>query len=259
MWRRAWAVGSVMLALTAACSDPAAVEPINLFVWEVSYDGPGVVGLGDSVTIRISSRSIPAVPQWTLRVYLSSNNSISAEDTPIGDGVAVPVDPQNSFYADAVTTLRIRIPPATPAGLYYLGIIADPAGALPDSTREDNDRSTRLRLGVFTLPEIGAAPPLLGPTDGTSYDTTATVDLAWTAVAAATYYEVETNLCLAWTDDADPAASCRAWWIYFPFWTSATSNPTDFFRGVYRWQVRAVGAGGTAGPASPWRTFVVEH
>lgn len=89
------------------------------------------------VIITNATQSDPAPGLYTLRVYLSTNNLISATDTLLASWqYAVDVGPMQTF---AFTVPAPSIPPSTPSGTYWIGAILDPG---TDVYPNNNDTST---------------------------------------------------------------------------------------------------------------------
>jgi subtilase family serine protease len=101
----------------------------------VGWSAPLSATAGGTVTVTDTVRNVgmdPA-PATITRVYLSTNLTLDAEDTPIGERPVPPLAPGASSAGSSTVTL-----PSGLSGRYYLIAAADGAGTMPESSETNN-------------------------------------------------------------------------------------------------------------------------
>lgn len=122
----------------------------------------------------------------TYRVYLSTNDNISAGDTLLGTYTF-------SWSFGTMSSVRVNIgtvtiPSNTPPGSYFVGVILDPS---TDSRSSNNDTDSWDATPITVTPcPSQAAPTGVSASDGTYTDR---VRVTWSAPSGATKYEVWRN------------------------------------------------------------------
>lgn len=110
--------------------------------------GPTGAVRGNTITVTgtVANRgSASAQSGWLTRVFLSTDTTITAADTPIGTWTA----PALMRAGDSVlVSAPIQVPATTPPGQYYLGMIADATNLIRESVEFNNSRSTALRMDL---------------------------------------------------------------------------------------------------------------
>jgi hypothetical protein len=151
---------------------------------------PASIQVGKSFTLRNFLATNPtngsASGTWTYRVYLSTNDNISAGDTLLGT---------YTFYWNfgTMSSVRVNIPTVTipnntPPGSYWVGVILDSS---TDSTSSNNDTDGWDATPITVTPcPSQAAPTGVSATDGTY---TNRVRITWNVPSGATKYEVWRN------------------------------------------------------------------
>ena len=140
-----------------------------------------------SVLIANATNNNPAARNYTLRVYLSSNDDISTSDTLIGTYTYANVD------LGAMDSIRFNIPATTvpygtTTGTRFVGVIIDSATD-GNSSNNDTDLWDAQPITVQTC-LLPSAPLGVVATDQEYCDR---VRVTWNAVAGATQYKVYRN------------------------------------------------------------------
>lgn len=134
-----------------------------------------------SIRMVNATNADPATQDYTLRVYLSSNNNISVSDTLL----ATWVWGNRDFGAMGNVNFQVPapvIPIDTPPGTYWIGVIAD-SGLPGTDTNDDTDTWDAQQITVTV--GLPAQATIVSPTDGsTNVDLNADAD--WTTGARAT-------------------------------------------------------------------------
>lgn len=127
----------------------------DLEALQLRFPGSNVVAAGNSmgagngsVVIANATNADPAASTYTLRVYLSTNNTITTSDTLLATWNYSSVD----FAPMQLINFSVSppvIPASTPAGTYWLGVILDPA---TDGTSSNNDSSGWDAQRITVLP-----------------------------------------------------------------------------------------------------------
>lgn len=192
--------------------------------------------MNDSCDVRMvnATNANPPARDYTLRVYLSSNNNISTADTQI----ATWIWGNRDFGAMANVNFVVpapTIPIDTPPGTYYIGVIAD--SGLPGTTsNDDTDTWDAQRITVTLGLPAAAVSPL--PGNG-STNQVESVNLDWGTAARASTYRVYFGT------DSTPDAGEYLGQTASSFW----SLPNLAYDTTYYWRVDTVNSTGvTTGP-----------
>ncbi len=135
------------------------------------FTTPALGGIGTTIAVSITTSNIGAgVAQVSVtRIYLSSDATLDAADTPLLD-VAVPELNPSAAHAQSISVL---IPPTTTAGRYYVIAAADADSQLAESNEANNRLSRSILLGpdlsINALSVNGSGGPgsTISVTDGT--------------------------------------------------------------------------------------------
>jgi large repetitive protein len=82
----------------------------------------------------LANQGLDAAPSATVRWYLSSDATITADDLPLGSVAAEPLAPG----ASTTTGLAVRIPNTVPEGNYFIGAIVDPDNVVGETDNANN-------------------------------------------------------------------------------------------------------------------------
>ncbi|MHC4573946.1 MAG: hypothetical protein ACYS76_07420, partial [Planctomycetota bacterium] len=184
---------------------------------------PASIQVGTSFTLRnflaTNATNGAGAGTWTYRVYLSTNDNISAGDTLLST---------QSFFANfnpmssvRVNMAGVTIPSNTPPGDYWVGVILDPATD-GDSSNNDTDGWDAVAITVTPCPSQ-AAPTGVSASDGTYTDK---VRVTWNAPSGATSYDVWRNTSSS-TGSATRIASSVVGTSYNDY--SATPGTTYYY------------------------------
>ncbi len=191
------------------------------------------------VLVCNATNNNPGSRTYTLRVYLSTNNDISAGDTLLATWNYT-VD----FGAMQNITFNIPapvIPVSTPAGSYNIGVILDSG---TDGVSSNNDTDTWDAQPVTVTLGVPAAPTYVSPSNG-STNNSINSDIDWNSAARATSYSVYFGTDS--TPDAGEFLGNTGSTIWF--------LPALAYDTTYYWQIVANNsAGSTAGPVWNFRT-----
>ena len=126
-------------------------------IWPQPFTAPasGTVGQSISITDQIDNESSAAAsPSWFDSFYLSPQPAMSSSAVLIGRVEQTAGVADNSSY-DA--TLHAAIPPVAP-GNYYVVVIADSQGLVPDTNRGNDTAvsTTSILIGVPSLAANGS-------------------------------------------------------------------------------------------------------
>ena len=150
--------------------------------------GPSTIQAGNSTTFLNHLAANPtngtASSTWTYRVYLSTNDNISIQDTLLStQNYTRSFGSMNSFRVNSV---QVTIPGNTPAGNYWLGVVYDSS---TDGVNGNNDTDgwDAVAITVTSPPPPPPAPTGVSATDGTFTDR---VRVTWNSVSGATSYKV---------------------------------------------------------------------
>ncbi len=182
----------------------------------------------------------PGVQDYTLRVYLSSNNNISSTDTLLATWI------WGSRDFGAMNTVNFQVPAPyipidTPPGTYWIGVIAD--SAIPGTdANDDTDTWDAQQITVTVgLPAVAATP--IPGNGSTGVDNAANLD--WGTAARATSYQVYFG-----TDSTPDAGEYLG-----STFSSAWTLPNLAYSTTYYWRVDTVNsAGTTTGPTWSFTT-----
>lgn len=125
-------------------------------------DGPTIVAAGATTVVHhiaVNPTDASASREWTFRVYLSTNNNISASDTWLSTW-----NYSRNFDALDWTRVRaatVRIPASMPPGTYFLGVAYDSG---TDSNADNNATDAWDATRITIVPGTG------GPGGGTFTD-----------------------------------------------------------------------------------------
>lgn len=195
--------------------------------------------MNDSCDVRMinATNANPPVRDYTLRVYLSTNNNISESDTLLATWNWNARD----FGAMANVNFVVPapfIPIDTPAGNYWIGVIAD--SGLPGTT-SNNDTDTWDAQPITVT--VGLPAAASGPVPAhNSINQPASSDLDWATAARATSYRVYFG-----TTNPPPFIGSTS--------SSAWNLPNLANNTQYTWRVDTVNSSGTTtGPTWTFRT-----
>jgi len=192
--------------------------------------------MNDSCDVRMvnATNANPPTRDYTLRVYLSSNNNISTSDTQ----VATWIWGARNFGAMANVNFVVpapSIPIDTPPGTYYLGVIAD-SGLPGTDSNDDTDTWDAQRITVtLGLPAAASGPsPANNSTNRSRFS-----NLDWGTAARASSYRVYFGTDS--TPDAGEFLGSTA--------SSSWNLPILSYNTRYYWRVDTVNSAGTiSGP-----------
>ncbi len=208
--RQGWWVSLLMASALAVGCSRGSTGPAELFLdtvvgavttsgkpdlWVSLVSGPACAtsGSGYFVTVTACNQGTGSADSL-VRLYLSSDTSISSEDTLVGSA------PTGTLRPMQCTTLNVqtRGPVRVANGLWYLGAIIDPDNAVNEVSETNNARvGTRMAIGSgaeLQVSQVGA-PASLSPS--ARFETTVEVCNPGTARASATveiYLSADTTL-----------------------------------------------------------------
>lgn len=195
--------------------------------------------MNDSLDVRMvnATNANPPARDYTVRVYLSTNSTISAADTLLATWN------WNNRDFDAMANVNFNVPAPsipidTPAGSYWLGVIID--GGLPGTTANDATDSWDAQPITVTigLPATAAGPSPAHNSTNRGINT----DLAWGSAARASSYRVHFGT----TNNPPQIASTSS--------TFRTLSPL-LHDTQYYWRIDTVNSAGvTTGPLWTFRT-----
>ncbi|MEI6564585.1 MAG: CARDB domain-containing protein [bacterium] len=183
----------------------------DLTVLAVTVPNGGGPGLGFTVTERLANIGIGTAGPWSYRIYLSTNASVTTNDTILttqGSFISIPA--QTSL----TNTDSVTIPQGTAPGAYYLGVIIDFDNVVLESNEGNN---TLISLALPVGPMITAITIRtniasvdvsgLAISDGYSlqYNSTLTGTNLWTTGTLFTAQGIATNC----TDSVPPSTTTR--------------------------------------------------
>jgi hypothetical protein len=172
-------------------------------------------------------------------MYLSNDPYITAGDTPLGGGTFNFNFVPNSAVRVNVGTPPV-IPPETPSGTYYLGVILDHSD-WNNSNNATHDQEAA-EITVTCPPSI--PPTQLGPWDGATCMGT-DVYFSWNPVASLADYQIEINYS---GGQPETIETQRTWYVRYGLQHSTT----------YWWRVRSMAQCGSWGTWSPSWIFTTE-
>ena len=137
-------------------------EP-NLVVQTLTAPVASSPGTDISVTTSVRNTGVEPVGASALRVYLSTDNVITTADTPVSDVIAFGA--LGGGVTSPTTTLGVQIPPATVAGAYFIGAIADVDDQITEGNENDNTRAVQIQIALpdLTVPSVTFSPARAGP------------------------------------------------------------------------------------------------
>ncbi|HVG62977.1 MAG TPA: CARDB domain-containing protein [Hyalangium sp.] len=194
--RQGWWVSLLMASAVAAGCSRGTPGPAELFLdsvvsavatsgkpdlWVSSVAGPTSTTPGSGYFITVTACNQGAsVLDSQVKLYLSEDTSITAEDTLVGS------TPTGPLHANQCTTLHVqtRGAPSISEGLWYLGALIDPEDSASEVSETNNSRAgTRMAIG--SGPDLivsrVSAPASLSPSDRLE----ATVQVCNTGTASA--------------------------------------------------------------------------
>lgn len=182
----------------------------------------------------------PPVKDYTLRVYLSSNNNISESDTQLATWIWGSRDFGAMANVNFVVPAPV-IPIDTPPGTYWLGVIAD-SGIDGVVSNNDTDTWDAQQITVtIGLPAAASSPFPLNGSTGLNI----TSNLDWANAARASSYQVYFG-----TDSTPDATEYLG-----STGSSSWSLPNLAYNTTYYWRVDTVNsAGTTTGPVWQFTT-----
>ena len=100
---------------------------------------PASIPSGSAFTITESTRNsaAPTAISTTTRFYLSQDTVVDADDTPLAERTVPPLPTGSASAADTVAA----IPPEATAGRWYVLVIADASGDIPEINEANNRRA----------------------------------------------------------------------------------------------------------------------
>lgn len=179
-----------------------------LSVTAPAHAGPG---LALSMTEILANMGIGVAGSWSYRIYLSTNAAVTTNDTVLTtQGVFTDFPAQTTLTNSDI----VVIPPGTPPGVYYLGVIIDFNNVVPESNEGNNlmiSQSmpvgpTILAIAVQTS-TISVNVAGLAVPDGYSlqYTSTLTDSNSWATGTVFTAQDTSTNV----TDIVTPSVTAR--------------------------------------------------
>ena len=215
--RQGWWVSLLMASVAVSGCSRGSSGPAELFLdtvvgaiassgkpdlWVSSVSGPASAtsGSGYFVTVTACNQGAGSADS-EVKLYLSADPSISAADTSVGSA------PTGTLRSKQCTTLNVqtRGPVSVAPGLWYLGAIVDPAGAVSELSETNNARvGTRMVIGSGAELQVAqvSAPASVSPSG--RFEATVQVCNPGTVSASA---EVEVYL------SADTTVSAEDTWV----------------------------------------------
>ncbi len=141
----------------------AFLAPPNLVVQTLTAPTAGIPGANISVTTSVRNIGIGQADASNVKIYLSSDNTITTGDTLLGT-IAVPS--LNGSVTSPGATLTMPIPLATTPGVYFIGAIADADGQADETSEADNTKAfgpVQIALPDLTVTTIAATPGAIAP------------------------------------------------------------------------------------------------
>ena len=183
------AAGAHADSFTVSLPDLVIVDPITLGSGTATFGGPLTVDW----TVR-NDGTAPANDGWTDRVYLSTDNVLSGDDTLLKDvlvtgfGQLAPAATQ-PLNTTVVLPLSQNLTPGT----YYIIVNSDDGGQRDEADEGNNTRAAQVTLGLPPLPDLIVDPNLIvAPatlTPGATFPISWTVQNSGTADASGTWQE----------------------------------------------------------------------
>ncbi|HEY7679451.1 MAG TPA: CARDB domain-containing protein, partial [Terriglobia bacterium] len=156
-----------------------------------SLSAPAAAGAGATITVTdtIRNQGYGAADATATRLYLSTNNTLDAADSAIGERTVPTLAPNQTNSGSTLAT----IPPDTSTGIYYIIAKADGNDALGETVETNNTRIGLMQIGpdltvwALTVPTAAAAGSTVTVTDTTKNQG------GGTAGSSATLFYLSTN------------------------------------------------------------------
>jgi subtilase family serine protease len=116
---------------------------VDLTVASVKAKGKAAAGASVAVKYTVANSGSTASAATTTQVFLSSNATWDAGDTPVGSDGTLAV-PAGGSISDTVTA---NIPGGTNPGVYYLIVFADAPNGQPETNETNNTRAKKISIG----------------------------------------------------------------------------------------------------------------
>ncbi len=200
------AVAESNLANNAGASGPVTIG-IGPDLAVLAVVGPGNATTGQSVTVSstLANLGTGAAGSWSYRIYLSSDPVIATNDVVLTTQGAFVDFPAQTAVTNAIVVV---IPPDTPAGTNYFGVIVNYDNAVIESSLTNNAKASgQVLIGpVIIRPVISAIAyqtnSIVLSIDGLTVSSTCSVDtisafpgaLVWTTGALFTAEGTSTNV-----------------------------------------------------------------
>jgi hypothetical protein len=130
---------------------------------------------------------------FTVGFYLSPDSTVTTADVLLGEATeSTAVNPGDTF-GEASPGRRVTIPAATAVGSYFLGVLVDSGGVVPESNESNNAFATPLAVSEVGIPNLTvlscvASPAVARPGDvvtltwrGANNGTSVSVPFRWAA------------------------------------------------------------------------------
>lgn len=148
-----------------AAASPVTVSPAplpDLVASAVSFQ-PASVEAGKTVDVSdtTENRGVSTALAVQVGFYLSADTVIAPGDVRLGSRTIAVLDPAQ--LSAATTTLTV--PAGTPAGLYWVGVLADDGNAQPEHAEQNNALASAARIQVTAppLPDLVPSGIAFGP------------------------------------------------------------------------------------------------
>jgi subtilase family serine protease len=140
---------------------PISLSAPDLIVSDASAPSNGVVNGSINISWTVKNQgSVPANADWPDYIYLSTDETISFNDTFV---TFQSITTQTPLAADGTYTINRSITlPNVAAGTYYLIFRADGSNAQGETNENNNDRTVQITIGAPDLIVADATVPLSG-------------------------------------------------------------------------------------------------
>jgi hypothetical protein len=160
---RALVVAGILSTWICGCSDnetnPPAPHEADLLVVRFSPDNPQyLVKPGDRIDMPshwlVENVGEVAAGAFDIGYYLSADDLITTADALIHSQACPGLDPTHDF----ALAESVEIPAGTAPGAYYVGVLLDRNGQVPESNEANNTRSVRVDVTILSDLMVSSAP-----------------------------------------------------------------------------------------------------